>query len=370
MDGRRHRLAVGLLEDAGLVGDDGPIVLEPAPEPLSDEVLGAVFAPAFVRAMRKYSEQPALASALEARQWGIGGDNGAYRGMHEDSARLAGVAWRGGALVAHGEPSRVLLPASGAHHGAANRASGFGIYNETAVSIAAARAAGAERIAYVDLDVHHGDGTQWIFYEDPDVLTVSVHESGRHLFPGTGFPGETGGPGAPGSAANVPLPPFAGDDDWLAAVDEVVVPVVRRFRPDVIVAQCGVDHHHADPLSHHLTTLPLYPLLWERLDALSADLCDGRWLAHGGGGYAACGAAPRAWALLGARMTGREVTGPLPEAWRRRSAAEGCEDPPRGWLEDQHPDGPGDDERTAARLASRQSIDTARAALTAAGALA
>ena len=135
--------------------------------------------------------------------------------------------------------------------------------------------------------------------------------------------------GAPGSAANVALPPFAGDDAYRAAMDRVVLPVVRAWRPDAIVAQCGVNHHHADPLSHLLTTMPLYPELWERLVALAEDVCSGRLVALGGGGYEPCTAPPRAWALLAARMAGVTVTDPVPESWRRIALDAGCPEPAR-----------------------------------------
>ena len=261
-DRRRHQLAVALCREAGLLDAPG-VARRDAPGPLDDEALARVFAPAFIRAVQRYSVEPILAAAPEASQWGIGGDNNAYPGMHEDSARACAACAAAALAVARGEARTALVPSGGAHHGLANRASGFGIYNETAIAIQALRDAGLERVAYVDLDVHHGNGTQWIFYDDPEVLTVSVHESGRHLFPGSGFAAETGGAAAPGSSVNVALPPFAGDDAYRAAMERVVVPIVSAFAPDAIVAQCGVDHHHADPLSHMLTTMPLYPDLWD-----------------------------------------------------------------------------------------------------------
>jgi acetoin utilization protein AcuC len=334
-DARRHRLAVALCREAGLLDAPG-VALQPAPGPLGDEELGRVFAPAFIRAVRRYSDAPVLAAEPEARQWGIGGDNNAYPGMHEDSARVCAACATAAGAVAAGRARAALVPAAGAHHGTASRAQGFGIYNETAVAVRALLDAGIERVAYVDLDVHHGNGTQWIFYDEPRVLTVSVHESGRHLFPGSGFPAETGGAEAPGTAANVALPPFAGDDAYRAAWDRVVAPAVLAFAPGAIVAQCGVDHHHADPLSHMLTTMPLYRELWARLRALAGD-CDGRLVALGGGGYEPCTAPPRAWAGLAAELAGRPVDGPVPESWRRLAREAGCPEPARGWWEDPGP---------------------------------
>lgn len=347
-DARRHQLAVALCREAGILDRDG-VVLEPAPGPLSDEELGRVFAPAFVRAVRRYSRDPALAGELEAAQWGIGGDNTAYEGMHEDSARGCAAAGAAVAAVVSRRARQAFVPAAGAHHGLANRAWGFGIYNETAVAVQAFLDAGLERIAYIDLDVHHGNGTQWMYWEDPRVLTVSVHESGRHLFPGSGFPTETGGERAPGMAVNVALPPFAGDGAYRRALDEIVLPVVRAFRPQGIVAQCGVDHHHADPLSHLLTTMPLYPELWQRLRELADATCDGRWVALGGGGYEPCTAPPRAWAALAAEMAGVAIEDPIPETWRDIARAAGCSTPARGWTEDAGP--VADEERDRRALA-------------------
>ncbi len=335
-DARRHQLAMALCREAGILDAVG-VALEPCPPVLSDEALARVFAPAFIRAVRRYSETPALAAAPEARQWGVGGDNNAYPGLHDDSARVCAAAARGAQAVATGEARMAFVPAAGSHHGQANRAAGFGMYNETAVAIQALLDAGLERVAYIDLDVHHGDGTQWIFYDEPRVLTVSVHESGRHLFPGTGFAAETGGAEAPGTAVNLALPPFAGNDAYRRAMVEVVEPVVRSFAPDAIVTQCGVDHHHADPLSHLLTTMPLYPHLWRRLRMLAGEVCDGRWVAHGGGGYNPCVAPPRAWAALAAEMAGIEIVDPIPESWRQIATAAGCPGPAHGWIEDDGP---------------------------------
>ncbi|WP_217913137.1 acetoin utilization protein AcuC [Miltoncostaea marina] len=358
-DPRRHRLAVALCREAGILAAEG-VAFDGAPGPMPDEELARTFAPAFIRAVRRYSARPVLAAEPEARQWGIGGDLTPYAGMHEDSARACAACAAAADAVGRGRARAALVPAGGAHHGLANRAWGFGIYNETAVAIRALRDAGARRVAYVDLDVHHGNGTQWMFYDDPDVLTVSVHESGRHLFPGSGFAAETGGAAARGSSANVALPPFAGDDAYRRAMEAVVVPVVRAFGPDAIVAQCGVDHHHADPLSHMLTTMPLYPELWRALRELADATCGGRIVALGGGGYDPCTAPPRAWALLAAELAGAPVAGPVPASWRALAAAAGCPEPAARWLEDRGPaPDPGRDRRAAAEAEAAIALSVA-----------
>ena len=157
------------------------------------------------------------------------------------------------------------------HHALANRASGFCVYNDTAVAIQALLDAGAERVAYIDIDVHHGDGTQWIFFEEPRVLTCSVHETGRYLFPGTGGMAERGIGAAEGTSINVPLPPFSGDRPYLRAIEEVIAPAVLEFEPDVIVTQDGADPHHADPLAHLQVTMPSFPRAYRSLHQLARE---------------------------------------------------------------------------------------------------
>lgn len=332
-DRRRHQLAVALARESGVLDAPGVAVV-PAPGPMDDAHLATMFAPAFIRAIKVFSAKPVLAAAPEARQWGVTGDVHPYEGMHRDSARLAAAAWLAGDMVGSGAALRAIVPAGGAHHGLPYKMNGFGVYNDTAVAIHALRAAGVRRIAYVDLDVHHGDGTQGFFWNDPDVLTVSVHESGRFLFPNSGFPDETGGPAAPGSAVNVALPPEAGDDAYRLAMQRVVGPAVRAFGPEVLVTQCGVDHHHADPLSHLRTTMALYPEMWRSLAALADDCCAGRWVALAGGGYDPCNAPPRAWAMLMAEMARVPLPDSIPAAWPAIAAGASCGQPATGWFDE------------------------------------
>jgi acetoin utilization protein AcuC len=163
---------------------------------------------------------------------------------------------------------------------------------------------GAERIAYVDVDVHHGDGVQELFWDDPRVLTISLHESGRTLFPGTGFPAEIGGAGAEGSAVNVALPAGTGDAGWLRAFFAIVPPLVRAHAPDVLVTQHGADSHLDDPLAHLALTVDGQRTAYAALHALAHEVAGGRWLATGGGGYALVDVVPRAWTHLLAELTG------------------------------------------------------------------
>jgi acetoin utilization protein AcuC len=216
------------------------------------------------------------------------------------------------------------------------------------VAIARLLDLGAERVAYVDVDVHHGDGVQEIFYRDPRVLTISLHESPLALFPGTGFPDETGGAGAEGSAVNVALPPGTGDAGWLRAFHAVVPSVLRTFRPQVLFSQCGADAHRLDPLADLRLSVDGQRASYLAMRALADELCEGRWIATGGGGYALVEAVPRAWTHLLAIATGDPLdpATPTPDAWqnlahRRRPSrdvptmmTDGCEPDWTPWQPD------------------------------------
>jgi acetoin utilization protein AcuC len=180
-------------------------------------------------------------------------------------------------------------------------------------------------VAYVDVDVHHGDGVQAAFYHDPRVLTISLHESPLTLFPGTGFPDETGGPGAEGTAVNLPLPPGTGDAAWLRAFHAVVPSVLRAFAPEIIFSQCGADAHRLDPLADLRLSVDGQRAAYVAMRDLADELCDGRWVAMGGGGYALVEVVPRAWTHLLAVATGDPLdpATPIPPAWRKL-AAERC----------------------------------------------
>jgi acetoin utilization protein AcuC len=206
----------------------------------------------------------------------------------------------------------------GLHHAMASRASGFCIYNDPAIAIAWLLEQGVERIAYVDVDAHHGDGVQAAFWDDPRVLTISIHESGRTLFPGTGFPYECGGRDAVGSAVNVALPAGTGDEGWLRAFYAVVPPLVREFRPWVLVSQHGCDSHALDPLTNLLVSVDGQRRAHAALHALAHEVSEGRWIATGGGGYELVRVVPRTWTHLLAVAAGHPIDAETktPEGWR------------------------------------------------------
>ena len=206
-------------------------------------------------------------------------------------------------------------PAGGLHHAMPERASGFCVYDDPAIAIAWMLASGAERIAYVDVDVHHGDGVQAIFYGEPRVLTISLHQSGRTLFPGTGDVDEIGAGQAKGTKVNVPLSPYTGDDGWLRAFEAVVPPLVTSWKPTVLVTQLGCDTHHSDPLALLDLTTNAYRRTARLLHDLAHDAAGGRWVATGGGGYQWARVVPRAWTVYFAEMARVEVPDQIPEAW-------------------------------------------------------
>ena len=221
---RRFGPGIGLLEAVGAV----PGL---APEPATDAELGWIHDPAYITTVRAFSDAPFGPSRA-----GIGpGDTPAFAGMHDASAAVAGGSLRAMEAILKGDVEHAFHPGGGLHHAMPGRGSGFCVYDDPALAIARARRDGL-RVLYVDLDVHHGDGVQAIHWDDPDVLTVSIHETGRALFPGTGFLDELGGPAARGSKVNLPLDPGTGERGWLAALELVLPALAEAFRPDVIVS--------------------------------------------------------------------------------------------------------------------------------------
>jgi acetoin utilization protein AcuC len=197
----------------------------------------------------------------------------------------------------------------------------------------------------VDVDVHHGDGPQAIFWNDPRVLTISLHETGAFLFPGTGFSDERGGGDALGTKVNVPLAPGTSDDGWLRAFSTVVPPLVRAFRPDVLVSQLGCDTHVSDPLAHLRLTTRAYREVGSTLHALAHEATGGSWLATGGGGYQWARVTPRAWTIAFAAMAEAEVPHAIPEGWIERAESLAGGPVPRTFSDPAEE--PGDADKTA-----------------------
>ncbi|MEV0126314.1 acetoin utilization protein AcuC [Streptomyces sp. NPDC050703] len=286
-----------------------------------DSTLRLVHREDYVAAVKAVSEDPASARG----EYGLGTeDDPAFAGMHEVSALIAGQSVGAAEAVWRGDALHAVNFAGGLHHAMPGGASGFCIYNDAALAVARLLELGAERVAYVDVDVHHGDGVQAAFWEDPRVLTVSLHEHPRTLFPQTGWPEETGADGtAEGSAVNVALPAGTGDAGWLRAFHAVVPELLAEFRPQVLVTQHGADTHFDDPLAHLAVSLDAQRAVQVACHELAHEHAEGRWVALGGGGYAVVDVVPRSWTHLVAIAAGRPVepAAPIPEAWRQEAYA-------------------------------------------------
>jgi len=289
-----------------------------APEPAPDDDLLACHTTRYLAVVKRLSADP---DGSPGAGLGAVGDNPAFAGMHDAAAAVAGGSLRAIEAILRGDVEHAFHPGGGLHHAMPDRASGFCIYDDPALAIARARRDGL-RVLYVDLDVHHGDGVQAIHAADPGVMTISVHESGRYLFPGTGFPGEIGVGAAAGTSVNVPLEPFTGEAVWLEAVETIVPLAAAAFGPDVIVSQHGADSHAWDPLAHLRVTTTAMGAAARLVDRLAHRHAAGRWLATGGGGYDAYRVVPRAWALTWLAGAHRDAPAAIPESWRERWAAD------------------------------------------------
>ncbi|GAA0551181.1 acetoin utilization protein AcuC [Paractinoplanes ferrugineus] len=311
----RVELTIALARELGIL--DRPGVQMVTPEPAAEADLLRVHRADYLDAVRLAPTDPFF------RGWGLNTeDNPVFDGMHEASARICGASIAAAEAVWHGTTRRAVNVSGGLHHAMASRAAGFCVYNDPAVAIARLLDQGARRVAYVDVDVHHGDGVQAAFWNDPRVLTVSLHETPLALFPGTGFADETGGPDAAGSAVNVALPPGTDDAAWLRAFHAIVPSVLRAFGPEIIISQCGADAHRLDPLADLRLSVDGQRAAYLAMRDLADELCDGRWVLLGGGGYALVEVVPRAWTHLLAIATGEPLdpATPVPAGWRALAA--------------------------------------------------
>lgn len=233
-------------------------------------------------------------------------DTPTFRGIHDAAAMVCGATLQAALAVASGTAIHAVNVAGGLHHAMANRGSGFCVYNDIAVAIQYLLAMGFERIAYIDVDAHHGDGTQSIFWDDPRVLTFSIHQSGKSLFPGTGFGHEIGGENALGTSINISLPDGTKDAQWLRAFDAVLPEVLEVFKPQIIFSQHGCDSHEKDPLTGLALTIDGQKTSYQMIHKWAHDFSDGKWIAVGGGGYELQNVVPRIWSHLVAIVTHQE----------------------------------------------------------------
>ena len=308
----RVELTMALARELGVLARPSVSVRGAVPAEMDE--LELVHDAAYIDAVRQAGHD-----GLGNGRYGLGTpDNPVFDGMHEASALVAGATLAAARAVWRGEALHAANIAGGLHHAMRAYASGFCIYNDPAIAISALLAEGAQRVAYVDVDVHHGDGVQAAFYHDPRVLTISLHEHPATLFPGTGLASEIGSGEGRGYAVNVALPAGTGDAGWLRAFDAVVPPLVRSFRPEVLVSQHGCDSHRLDPLAHLELSIDAQRRAALMIHDLAHETADGRWLLTGGGGYELVQVVPRSWTHLLAVAAGGPVDPRMavPASWR------------------------------------------------------
>ena len=309
---RQERLILArkLMQIYGLVGSEGAEEL--TPEPATDEDILMVHEKEYVDVLKHLSDNPEGFSL----EHGLGiTDNPVFKGMYDASIMQVGGTLLSCKSVVGGTTDRAFNIGGGFHHALPNRASGFCLLNDVAIGIKQLlEKYGIKRILYVDIDVHHGDGVQFVFLKDPRVMTISIHEDGRYLFPGTGFEHDVGEGEGTGYAVNIPLPPYTGNASYLHAFNEIVAPLADAFKPEIIITQLGVDAHRSDPLAHLNLTTHVYEEIATIYDDISQRHCNNRWVAVTGGGYDMLSCS-RIWTLILSKMIGRQVSDNLPTDW-------------------------------------------------------
>jgi acetoin utilization protein AcuC len=316
-----------LLEHAKLL--DTNAIITPEMAALEDAL--SVHSRAYVNHVMAASNGDPVPDHLE---YGIGtSDTPIFAHMHEATLGVVGATLTAAKLIADGTFSRALNLAGGLHHAHKDKGSGFCVYNDLSVAIAHLRSRGL-RVAYLDVDAHHGDGVQFLHYEDPNVLTISLHETGRYLFPGTGHTYELGRGAGLGYSLNVPLEPYTQDAGFLEALERVLEPALRWFKPDVLVLQAGADAHQFDPLADLALTVQGFAQVFKRIVELAEAHAGGKIIATGGGGYATWTVVPRVWASLYTTLEGRDMPEIVPATWLQRWQANSDETLPETMQDD------------------------------------
>ncbi len=332
----RVKLTYDLLKSKGLLESDRVEVVEPR-QASRDEIL-LFHEDAYVRLVEKYSEKGS--GLLDM------GDTPAFKGCYEATSLVVGASLKACDLIMSGRFSHAFNPSGGLHHAHPDRASGFCIFNDPAVAISYLKTEyNVKRLLYLDIDAHHGDGVMYGFYEDPSVLDIDFHESGRFLFPGTGFSDECGEGEAKGLKVNVPLLPETGDQAYLNAFRQLVPDLVRKFRPEIILVQCGADGHFDDRLAQLRLSTNAYREVVGEMHHLAHELCNGRFLLFGGGGYTLANV-PRVWAVAFATLADLRPSNEIPPEWAKEFKTLAGEDPPTAFHDEPTNDSSGTLEET------------------------
>ncbi|WP_042459759.1 acetoin utilization protein AcuC [Neobacillus dielmonensis] len=294
----RLKLTVDLLERLHAL-DPKQIV---PPRIATEEELSLIHDPSYIEAVKKAGS--GLLANEVAENYGLGTeDTPIFTNMHEASSLLVGGTLTAVDEVMSGRVLHAVNLGGGLHHGFRGKASGFCVYNDSAVAIKYIQKKYNARVLYIDTDAHHGDGVQWAFYDDPNVCTLSIHETGRYLFPGTGNVNERGQGAGYGFSFNIPVDAFTEDESWLDTYTQAFREIAEFFKPDIILTQNGADSHYYDPLTHLSATMKIYREIPRLAHEIAHRYCGGKWIAVGGGGYDIWRVVPRAWAMIWLEMT-------------------------------------------------------------------
>lgn len=304
----RLTLATDLLNKAGALQTRD--LLAPPSDLDTEGLIRLIHREDYIACVKQLSEaSPTPQAAAGAGKYGLGTEDTPYfEGMHDAASAIVCGSVAAADAVMSGLAQHAYHMGGGLHHGFPERASGFCVYNDTAIAIKYLQQRYQARVLYIDTDVHHGDGVQWAFYTDPHICTYSIHETGKYLFPGTGFVQEKGADSGYGTCFNVPLEPYTEDDSWIESFQSTVGKIAAAFKPDIIVSQHGCDAHAFDPLSHLHCSMRIYQSIPEAVHQLAHQYTEGRWVALGGGGYDMWRVVPRAWALVWLAMTDHDLS--------------------------------------------------------------
>jgi len=339
----RFKLTVELLQAVGALSQE-QIVRPPAGLPNMNELLALVHRADYVNAVTKISEDVLSdESSMLAEQYGLHADETPhFKGMHTAALAIVEGTVAAADAVMQNKTKHAYHIAGGLHHAFPSRGSGFCVYNDAAVAIEHLRRSYDARVLYIDTDVHHGDGVQWVYYADPNVCTYSIHETGKFLYPGTGYVYEKGIDRGFGSCYNMPLEPYTEDDSFLECFETTIRKVIESFKPDIIISNHGCDAHAYDELSHLHCSMRIYHEIPKLIHELAHTYTDGRWVALGGGGYDKWRVVPRAWSLVWLTMIDHPLmqalsdgTNPsLPDSWLQAWQSKSPNPLPLYWMDD------------------------------------
>lgn len=304
----RLRYTYELLDSYHAFDAEGSVLLEP--RLATEQEIQSLHDAEYVEAVKSFGRGERQYDPSKFN-FGEAGDNPMFEGMYEAASLSTGASIVAAEYVDHNRGEVAFNISGGLHHAAARHASGFCVFNDPAIAINYLLSKGL-RVVYVDVDAHHGDGVQNAFYDTDQVLTISLHESGKFLFPGTGSVDEVGAGAGTGCSVNVPLYPYTEDDTYLWTFREIVPPLVRAFNPDILVTQLGIDSYHSDPLTHLMLSSRAFGEVVKEFAGMGLP-----WVAMGGGGYD-LGAVARCWAMAYGIMVGTEWPDDIPADYQEK----------------------------------------------------